>query len=167
MSWDRLGGDDEEQAAVQKRQARAMFRLRRRRRVPARAAAAGHFGEVIEPCGDACDSCTGDDPLARLPAAPRARREPKERSARPRVRRATSALSAEADLELFERLREWRSAAAREAELPAFVILSDATLTEIALARPRTEDALLQVSGIGPRKLEAFGDAILRLVRKS
>ncbi|MGB8930356.1 MAG: HRDC domain-containing protein, partial [Anaeromyxobacteraceae bacterium] len=92
---------------------------------------------------------------------------PKERSARPRVRRATSALSSEADLELFERLREWRSGAAREAELPAFVILSDATLTEIALARPRTEDALLQVSGIGPRKLEAFGDAILRLVRKS
>ncbi|HSN14603.1 MAG TPA: ATP-dependent DNA helicase RecQ [Anaeromyxobacteraceae bacterium] len=166
MAWDRLGGDDEEQAAAQKRQVRAMFDFAdgdgcRHERI------CRHFGESVPPCGDACDACTGEDPLARLPPAPRARRERKERAPRSGPRRVATALAAEADLELFERLREWRAAAAREAEVPAFVILSDATLAEIARARPRSDDALLEVSGIGPRKLEAFGDAILRLVRKS
>jgi ATP-dependent DNA helicase RecQ len=166
MAWDRLGGDDEEQAAAQKRQVRAMFDFAdgdgcRHERI------CRHFGEAVPPCGDACDACTGEDPLASLPPAPRARRERKERAPRPGPRRGAPALEAEADLELFERLREWRSAAAREAEVPAFVILSDATLAEIARARPRSDDALLEIAGIGPRKLEAFGDAILRLVRKS
>jgi ATP-dependent DNA helicase RecQ len=166
MAWDRLGGDDEEQAAAQKRQVRAMFDFAdgdgcRHEGI------CRHFGEAVPPCGDACDACTGEDPLASLPPAPRARRERRERAPRPGPRRGAPALEAEADLELFERLREWRSAAAREAEVPAFVILSDATLAGIARARPRSDDALLEIGGIGPRKLEAFGEAILRLVRKS
>jgi len=163
MAWDRLGADDDEQAAAQRRQARTMFDFAegdgcRHVRI------CRHFGEAVEPCGDACDACRGEDPLADLPPLPRARRE---RGGAGAARRGRAVLREEADLALFERLREWRAAVAREAEVPAFVVLSDAALAEIAVSRPRSDEALLSVNGIGPRKLEAYGDAILRLVRKA
>ena len=165
MAWDRLGADDDDQAAAQRRQVRAMFDFAdgagcRHERI------CRHFGEAVEPCGDACDGCTGADPLARLPAAPRARRERKARAGGRERRSVAVTLESAADQALFEQLREWRAAVAREAEVPAFVVFSDATLAEIALARPRTDDALLAVNGVGAKKLETFGDAILRLVRK-
>jgi ATP-dependent DNA helicase RecQ len=163
MAWDRLGADDDETAAAQRRHVRGMFDFADGtgcRHV----AVCRHFGEAVEPCGDACDGCTGEDPLAALPPKPRTARARRERG---RSRGAPRAeLAAEEDLALFERLRAWRAEVARDEGVPAFVVLSDATLAEIALARPRTDEALLAVNGIGPRKLEAFGDAILRLVRK-
>jgi ATP-dependent DNA helicase RecQ len=163
MAWDRLGGDDAEQSAAQRRQVRRMFDFAEGdgcRHV----GVCRHFGESVEPCGDACDACTGDDPLARLPPAPRPRRGRKERRRGGRAARVE--LSSEGDLALFEQLRAWRADVAREAEVPPYVVFSDATLAEIALARPGTDEALLALNGIGPRKLEAFGDAILRLVRR-
>lgn len=48
--------------------------------------------------------------------------------------------------------------------MPAYVIFHDATLREIALARPQSLAALGSISGIGDRKLEAYGAAILELV---
>ena len=45
--------------------------------------------------------------------------------------------------------------------VPAYVIFSDATLLEMAEQRPRTEDELLQVSGVGPKKLAAYGQRFL------
>jgi ATP-dependent DNA helicase RecQ len=170
MAWERMVGDDPEQAEAQRRQVRVMFDFAdgtscRHRRICA------HFGEATDACDDACDACTGDDPLADLPPAPRARGGARVSRGGKRGRGAASRpraeLSAEADVALFERLREWRGALAREEGVPAFVICSDATLAELAAARPLTEEDLLEVKGIGPRKVEAFGDAILRLVRKS
>jgi len=114
MAWDRMGGDDADQAALQKRQVRAMFDFAdgsgcRHEGI------CGHFGEAIDPCDDACDACTGDDPLARLPPAPRARgAAAKKRGGAARAKGPRPALASEADLALFERLREWRTALARE-----------------------------------------------------
>ncbi len=65
---------------------------------------------------------------------------------------------------LFLRLREWRAAVAREHGVPAYVVLHDGTLRSIALSRPRTLDALGQISGIGAAKLERYGAAVLQLV---
>ena len=65
---------------------------------------------------------------------------------------------------LFDRLRVWRAATARERNVPAYVIFHDATLREIALARPGTLDELSGLSGIGDRKLEAYGSAILEVI---
>jgi ATP-dependent DNA helicase RecQ len=164
MAWDRMVSDED--AAAQRRQVRAMFDFAehegcRHQRV------CGHFGEVVEPCGDACDACAEASPLDQLPPAPRAARARKGAKERRARGAAHAALSSEEDVALFERLREWRTAVSREAEVPAYVVLSDVALAEIASSRPRTEAALLEVKGIGARKLEAFGDAILRLVRKS
>jgi DNA helicase II / ATP-dependent DNA helicase PcrA len=68
------------------------------------------------------------------------------------------------DEELFERLREWRKARAAEDSVPAFVVFTDATLQLIAEHKPRTEQALLAVNGIGRAKLERYGDDVLALV---
>jgi ATP-dependent DNA helicase RecQ len=70
-----------------------------------------------------------------------------------------------ASASLFAALRSWRSATAREHGVPAYVILHDATLEGIAAVRPKTRDQLRGVSGIGDKKLEHYGDALLELVR--
>ena len=84
--------------------------------------------------------------------------------------RRTKAAAAAADLpmearELFERLRAWRVEAARRHGVPAYVIFHDATLREIARLRPSSLDILRSISGVGARKLEAYGAEIIGLVR--
>ena len=64
------------------------------------------------------------------------------------------------------RLKAWRLAEARRLGLPAYVILHDATLNEIALRQPRDLAALALVPGIGARKLERYGAALVELVRE-
>ncbi|WP_019936545.1 DNA helicase RecQ [Bordetella sp. FB-8] len=73
-------------------------------------------------------------------------------------------LPAEA-LPLFETLRAWRGEVAKSHGVPAYVIFHDATLREIAMARPATLDELGHISGVGARKLEAYGADILGQVR--
>jgi ATP-dependent DNA helicase RecQ len=67
--------------------------------------------------------------------------------------------------ELFERLRAWRIEAARRHGVPAYVIFHDATLRDIARLRPASLDALRGISGIGAKKLEAYGEEIVGLMR--
>jgi len=65
---------------------------------------------------------------------------------------------------LFDRLRTWRCEAARRHGVPAYVVFHDATLKDIATARPASRAALRDIAGIGARKLDAYGDEIIRLV---
>ncbi|MFI5493901.1 DNA helicase RecQ [Actinoplanes sp. NPDC051859] len=94
------------------------------------------------------------------------RREP-ERTRAPRARRASSAAAAPAaDLDpaataVFERLRAWRAAAAREAGVPAYVIFHDATLRQIAALGPGSLAELGTVGGVGEAKLAKFGQQVL------
>jgi len=74
-------------------------------------------------------------------------------------------LSAETQ-RLFERLRAWRVEAARRHGVPAYVIFHDATLREIARARPASLEVLRAISGVGARKLEAYGADIVGLVEQ-
>jgi superfamily II DNA helicase RecQ len=69
-----------------------------------------------------------------------------------------------ADPSLVERLRVWRAEVASRQRVPAYVVMSDATLQELATRRPQSEAELLSVKGIGPAKLEAYGDDLLALV---
>jgi ATP-dependent DNA helicase RecQ len=61
-------------------------------------------------------------------------------------------------------LKTWRAEVAREHNLPAYVIFHDATLAEIARRRPQTLEDLQGISGIGAKKLEAYGADVLRVV---
>ncbi len=65
---------------------------------------------------------------------------------------------------LFERLRWWRMETARAHNVPAYVIFHDASLREIARAMPVSLDELRNVSGVGEKKLESYGEQITALV---
>ena len=75
-------------------------------------------------------------------------------SAADKARRRCVDCPAPYDEALFERLREWRTQRARDEEIAAFMVFSNATLEEIATRRPTTPKALLAVSGVGPDKLQ-------------
>ena len=68
------------------------------------------------------------------------------------------------DEALFERLRAWRKERADEDSVPAFVVFTDATLQLIAEQRPTSPAALLRISGVGPAKLERYGESLLEVV---
>lgn len=63
--------------------------------------------------------------------------------------------------ELFERLRKLRKAIADEQNLPAYVVFTDATLTEIARQMPQSEESLADISGVSRKKCEQYGDEFL------
>ena len=67
-------------------------------------------------------------------------------------------------LKRFEALKAWRAEVAREHNLPAYIVFHDATLAEMAQAAPESLAALAQISGVGSKKLEAYGQQILRVV---
>ena len=67
---------------------------------------------------------------------------------------------------LFEALRELRRSLAAEAGVPPYVVFHDATLREMALARPANLAALGEVGGVGARKLAAYGEAFLATIRQ-
>ena len=69
------------------------------------------------------------------------------------------------DLELFHRLRDKRKKVAVEEEVPAFVVFSDRTLQEMATHFPKTEEAFLQIHGIGTVKTEKYAEFFLPIIR--
>jgi ATP-dependent DNA helicase RecQ len=92
------------------------------------------------------------------------RREPERpagaRASRTRSKTAAVELPQEA-APLFERLRAWRAATAKEQGVPAYVIFHDATLRQIATERPGSLEALGTVSGVGENKLAKYGEGVL------
>ncbi len=70
------------------------------------------------------------------------------------------------DEALLEKLRDWRTSRARAHSLPPYVIFHDSHLHAIAAAYPKTLDALQEVKGVGPKRLEAYGEEILQIIEK-
>ena len=121
-----------------------------------------HFGET--PKWDRCEMCDvcgaspawlEDQPHATLAVEPRTRRKRQDT----RVEREAS--PAAVDPELLEYLREWRRGIAVRDNVPAFMVLHDATLEDLCRKLPRTHSELLGVSGIGERKAAALGETVL------
>ncbi|MDO4919090.1 DNA helicase RecQ [Kocuria sp.] len=77
--------------------------------------------------------------------------------------RAADTLEA-ADRELFDALREWRTSVAKEKQIPPYMVFSDATLVGIIEAAPESRAQLSGVSGVGAKKLEEYGDAVLEVL---
>ncbi|MYM33723.1 DNA helicase RecQ [Duganella sp. FT94W] len=67
---------------------------------------------------------------------------------------------------IFDRLRSWRMGTAREHNVAAYIIFNDATLREIAKARPTALDELRGISGVGEKKLASYGDEIVELINE-
>jgi ATP-dependent DNA helicase RecQ len=96
------------------------------------------------------------------------REEPKRPSRRSGARGA-GLTKAQSDLdpaaaELFQRLREWRAEQARTQGVPAYIVFGDATLRELATTRPGTIAELAAVGGVGQKKLDTYGSAVLDVV---
>ena len=114
----------------------------------------------------------GDRPVVNLTPAGRralAHREsidlPLTESAKTTGRTRQPAQLDDNDRRLFDALRTWRASVASRDGVPAYVIFHDTTLMHIASARPADGEALLEVKGIGPAKLERYGEEVLEVVR--
>jgi ATP-dependent DNA helicase RecQ len=101
---------------------------------------------------------------AKLSLRKQARRVSGRKSAPAARRPDTGAALAETDLPLFDALRAWRAGLAREQGVPAYVILHDKTLRELAARRPASLADLLGVPGIGQAKVERYGETLLQLL---
>lgn len=72
-----------------------------------------------------------------------------------------------AEREVFEALRTWRSSVAKEKKIPPYMVFSDATLVAIVQARPSSTAQLSAVSGVGAKKLDEYGDAVLEVLAEA
>jgi ATP-dependent DNA helicase RecQ len=80
------------------------------------------------------------------------------------TKRSAADALAEGDRTLFEALRTWRAQTAREQGVPAYVVFGDATLRALAEHRPARAEDLVGISGIGEKKREAYGEAVLEVI---
>jgi len=67
--------------------------------------------------------------------------------------------------ELFEALKSWRKDRAYKDKIKPYIIFSDTSLIAISNSRPRTLDELLEIRGVGTKKIEAYGGELLNIIR--
>jgi DNA helicase-2/ATP-dependent DNA helicase PcrA len=84
-----------------------------------------------------------------------------------RARKPSKIAGANADADVLSALKAWRSATARAAGMPAYVIFHDTTLAALAEAMPRNERDLLAVPGVGPVKIDRYGAGILQVLAQA
>ena len=140
-----------ETGASQQRHIRLMYDFAESSRC-GHAALARYFGEQIEDCQISCDRCSDLGVDLTSIAAPRATERMVAQTVTPESQ------------DLFEELRALRKRLAGERNVPAYVVFSDATLREMAAVKPANRSELLAISGVGPAKLETYGDAFLELI---
>lgn len=133
-----------------------------------------HFDEEMDDCGESCDLCL-DQSVEERVASSRGRTRAGGGTSRgergDRGGRLPGAGGGEAagptdeldpaDEALFQRLRALRMELAREQGVPAYIVFNDAVLREMARRRPATPSQLLEVPGVGPAKLQRYGEHFL------
>ena len=114
-------------------------------------AIARYFGETIDRCASSCDRCTdGSFDFDEVVVPGRGQALP-------------GVLAVEAQ-GLFDDLRVLRRRLAKERSVPAYVVFNDATLRAMATSLPSDRHELLAISGVGPTKLEAYGEDFLEVI---
>jgi DNA topoisomerase-3 len=108
--------------------------------------------------GSAVGAATAGARRTPLPKPPRTRRTPE------RAAGGVDSDGSGASPELVARIRAWRLEEARRRRIPAFRIFGDRTLFALAESRPESESALLAVTGLGPKIVQRYGEALLKLV---
>jgi ATP-dependent DNA helicase RecQ len=125
----------------------------------------GHGGLRLTP---ACRAVLrGEEPVWLRPATPRraARPTPRGKAADAAGRPAAGGFATPADEALWSALRELRQSLARERGVPPYVVFHDATLVEMVRRRPADLAAFALLPGVGERKLAAYGEAFLAVLR--
>jgi ATP-dependent DNA helicase RecQ len=127
-----------------------------------------HFAEEIEPCGSSCDVCTGVSVTDQVEEFEPATRSVARKGTSSRQGKRTPGPGAGAMRDrppshpLFQKLRTLRKRLADEQGVPAYIVFSDQVLWDMIEIRPSTTGQLLDVPGVGPAKLERYGDAFLK-----
>ncbi|WP_420634937.1 RecQ family ATP-dependent DNA helicase [Candidatus Palauibacter sp.] len=118
-----------------------------------------YFGEEFEACGASCDVCTGVGVTDLVDVLPVLKRKARAGA----VRRPATAAGTERSPSdpTFQRLRTLRKQLADARGVPAYIVFSDQVLWDMIDLRPRTPDDMLRVPGIGPAKLQQYGDVFL------
>ena len=119
----------------------------------------GHGGVVLDL------TSTGKAALQN-PAALEGLIRPAEKPPPPRKSPQKDEAELDVDEALFQALRTWRLEQARAQEVPPYVVFHDSHLRAIAAHQPVTLEALSELKGVGPSKLEKYGAAVIELVRK-
>lgn len=129
-----------------------------------------HFDEAMTPCGASCDHCTGvpvEERIAEAVSRQRGTgRGPGRRTSSPSSHASDDLLFAGSDEAAFQHLRDVRKRLADEHGVPAYIVFNDRALKEMAIRRPATRAELLDVPGVGPAKLERYGDAFLEALAR-
>lgn len=68
------------------------------------------------------------------------------------------------DEQLFQRLKQWRKMKAYKENIKPYIIFSDATLTSISNMKPKNLEELMEIRGVGEKKIKAYGNEILKLI---
>jgi ATP-dependent DNA helicase RecQ len=129
-----------------------------------------YFGQRAEIVGCRCDACRGK--IKRAPERPllssntRSYSTEKRRKLRIPKDEASRPLDAAAQLR-FESLRETRHRLAKQDHLPAFCVMHDRVLLEVAREAPASKSALLEIVGVGAKTVQKYGDALLACIRAS
>ena len=135
-----------------------------------------YFDEDIGDCVTSCDTCTGvsvaeltgvDDHAGIPSTRSTARRKRAAASRQTGIGGAESAPLGPEGERLFEALRALRRSVANAAGVPAYIVFSDKVLKEMCARKPSSPGELLDVPGVGPTKLERYGDAFLDTIRKA
>jgi ATP-dependent DNA helicase RecQ len=163
MSYDRMfemNGDlPDDLLARHRSRVREMFRLAEADTCRHKGLA-GYFGESLASCRASCDCCAGWDVLAACRPVAR-----KGRKGKPVASPAPEAAPTSVDESVFLALKTLRRKLADARKVPAYIVFSDATLLAMAERKPRSIDQLSSVPGVGPKKLAAYGQAFLALLR--
>ena len=116
----------------------------------------GYFNEdyTLPNCGN-CDRCVKPQPLAESIAKPK-------KAAKAKV---IADLPDDFDGELFEILRTVRTEESKRRGVPPYIIFGDKTLRELVIHQPTTDDAFLDINGVGDMKLEQFGELFMDAIR--
>jgi superfamily II DNA helicase RecQ len=124
-----------------------------------------HFGDD-EDAGTACGLCDRCEPSQRaLAAPPQATRRSQAARVRRQPPRARREVKVEAPSGLVDALRAFRKAEAAARAIPAFRVLTDRVLYQVAHEQPRSEAELLSITGVGPSIVRRYGERLIDLVR--
>jgi ATP-dependent DNA helicase RecQ len=189
LEWHRLGGGDRvtnpkralsayplDWAALDRRRKAEMDKLEAVQRYAyangcRRGYILRYFGDPAagRDCGG-CDNCLGthDGSRREKSVAPPKPGEKRKKSGGGRVASEPAELVASpADARLLDQLRALRTSIAREEKVPAYVVFPDRTLLEMAVRRPKSPYALGEVRGVGPAKIDKYGERFLELLRSA
>jgi len=93
------------------------------------------------------------------------RRDVKPEKVKKTAKRATAAFARDVDQRLWDALRARRREIAAQQGVPPYVVFHDATLAEMVEHRPRTQEQFAQISGVGTRKLDAYGEDFIEVIK--